>query len=424
MDLSRVHSLVIGGGGMNGFGFLGALNVVYSSPSFALGKNLHTLAGSSVGAGIAFMLCMGYSPKCIFEVMSRVDFGTMTEGIGADNLFHALDKKGLTEPTPFMRVIRTFAKHRGIREDCTFAELYEALGSRMRLFITGTSLRTQRITTFSVLTHPHMSVMTAVRISISIPFIFCPVFYDGQYFIDGAHTQSCYAEVLRMPRPLDTESVQSSRDAPLQNSASPSDHVEMSPGDAVEMSPGDRVEISPSDAVEISPGDAVEMSPGDRVEISPSDPVEMSPGDPVEMSPGDPVEMSPGNPVEMSPGNPVEISIGDPVENGDTTACSILPAAIIIDSVLGGEPADGSWLTRPRGEMDAGEFATAVLYSYIRSHHEWGAACTAQIARECNAIEVRVPASSADTANFSMDSETKYALFKRGVSTAESALQM
>jgi predicted acylesterase/phospholipase RssA len=67
--------------------------------------------------------------------------------------------------------------------DITFIELYNL--TKKKLSIIGTNYTKIKEECFNHNNTPDMSVITALRISISIPIIFTPVKYNGDMYIDG-----------------------------------------------------------------------------------------------------------------------------------------------------------------------------------------------------------------------------------------------
>jgi hypothetical protein len=71
-------------------------------------------------------------------------------------------------------------------DDITFKELY--LNYNKKFTVIGTNLSKGIEAAFNYINTPNMSIITAVRISISIPIIFTPVLYNDEYYVDGALT--------------------------------------------------------------------------------------------------------------------------------------------------------------------------------------------------------------------------------------------
>lgn len=72
----------------------------------------------------------------------------------------------------------------GIPQGMTFLDLFHK--SRKTLYVSVCNLTTKKIERWCHLTHPHVSVLYALRISCSIPFIFQSVTHNGHVYVDGA----------------------------------------------------------------------------------------------------------------------------------------------------------------------------------------------------------------------------------------------
>lgn len=171
--------IVISGGGLKGFSGLGSLKCLIDND---ITNNIDTLAGSSVGAVICFLYNIGYGPKDIYDVLEQIDFTKLIKYIEPENLL--LDPCfGISSPEPIIYSIYKFMKNKNINNKITFLELYEM--TKINLIITGTCLNDITIKYFSHSTTPDMQILKALRISISIPFIFRPYQFDGKLWVDG-----------------------------------------------------------------------------------------------------------------------------------------------------------------------------------------------------------------------------------------------
>ncbi len=171
--------LVMSGGGLKGFAGLGSLKCLLDN---GVTNKFDTLAGSSVGAAICFLYNIGYGPKDIYDVLEQIDFTKLIKYIEPENLL--LDPCfGISSPEPIIYSIYKFMKNKNINNKITFLQLYEM--TKTNLIITGTCLNDITIKYFSHSTTPDMQILKALRISISIPFIFRPYQYDGKLWVDG-----------------------------------------------------------------------------------------------------------------------------------------------------------------------------------------------------------------------------------------------
>lgn len=171
--------LVISGGGIKGFNALGSLKCILDNN---IGNLFETMAGSSVGAVICFLYNIGYGPKDIYDVLEQIDFTKLIKYIEPENLL-VEPCFGISSPEPILHCIYSFMKKMNINKNITFAQLYSMTNTN--LIITGTCLNDISIKYFSHTTTPNMQILKALRITISIPFIFRPYQYDGKLWVDG-----------------------------------------------------------------------------------------------------------------------------------------------------------------------------------------------------------------------------------------------
>jgi len=178
-DDDKKKILVISGGGLKGIAGLGSLKCLLDNE---ITNKFDTLAGSSVGAVICFLYNIGYGPKDIYDVLEQIDFTKLIKYIEPENLL--LDPCfGISSPEPIIYSIYKFMKNKNINNKITFLQLYEM--TKTKLIITGTCLNDISIKYFSYSTTPDMQILKALRISISIPFIFRPYQFDGKLWVDG-----------------------------------------------------------------------------------------------------------------------------------------------------------------------------------------------------------------------------------------------
>jgi NTE family protein len=171
--------LVISGGGLKGFAGLGSLKCLIDN---YLIDTINTFAGTSVGSVICFLYNIGYDPKDVYDVLEQIDFTKLIKYIEPDNLFGE-PCFGLSSPEPILNSIYSFMKKKNIGKNLTFKQLYDM--TKKTLIITGTCINDTNVKYFSYITSPNMQILKALRITISIPFIFRPYQYDRKLWVDG-----------------------------------------------------------------------------------------------------------------------------------------------------------------------------------------------------------------------------------------------
>lgn len=175
--------LVLEGGGVKVVAFVGALKVMEVS---GILKHIHDFAGTSAGALLAAILAMGYTIDEILAMVKNMDFARFKDnssvGILGDSV-GLLSNYGMCSGAVFCDWFSTLISRKFEQSDLTFQQLFER--TQNTLVVTTANANSGRTVYLSRHTHPQLSIITAVRMSISIPFFFTPVKYDGDYYVDG-----------------------------------------------------------------------------------------------------------------------------------------------------------------------------------------------------------------------------------------------
>ena len=172
--------LVLGGGGMGGLCYLSYLETIWESCAF------QTYCGVSVGALLAFLLAIGYTPTQLKAMLLDIPLDTYLNDPTESKLHQLCTKFGLYSGKPLMNLLKTWVNG-PVAHPCL------GLGSNGRLVckdlpqlrIVGSNLSTGKSIVFGADTTPDMSIWTALRISMGVPLFFTAVKYRNQYYIDG-----------------------------------------------------------------------------------------------------------------------------------------------------------------------------------------------------------------------------------------------
>jgi NTE family protein len=172
------HKLVISGGGVRGISAMGALAYLHDNNEL---NDIIVYCGTSVGAIICSLLNIGYIPKEIFNITKKIDFGK----IFICDIDKILDNKciGLYSSENIISIIGKLFQKKMYPDNITFRELYEK--TQKKLIITGVCLNDVSLHYFSHESCPDMCVLKAIQISIAVPFLFKPVYYDNKIWVDG-----------------------------------------------------------------------------------------------------------------------------------------------------------------------------------------------------------------------------------------------
>ena len=172
--------LVLSGGGLAGFCYMGALSYLQS-------RNCQPkhISGTSIGAFFGFLFSLDVSMVEIKSYMmewstqeAMCSFGDLESA-----LLEIVDSCGLDIRSRFETPMRHFLKQTSGQDDITFMELTKLRG--ISLTVCATSITNGVKTYFSVDTSPNVSVIEAVLASMAVPMLAKPVTIGDQVYVDG-----------------------------------------------------------------------------------------------------------------------------------------------------------------------------------------------------------------------------------------------
>jgi predicted acylesterase/phospholipase RssA len=174
-------SLCLSGGGVAGFSHIGMLQKLHEKNML---RDVETVVGTSIGAVIGTLLCIGMTPEKMYDLLLPLDMKLLK--FKDLNRFSATF--GMDSAEYFIAHIVDMFINQNVSPLLTFADLSTLY--RKRLVITGANVTLHTTDYFSVKTSPDMKILDAIRISISIPFMFSVVRYQSHVYVDGGLTDN------------------------------------------------------------------------------------------------------------------------------------------------------------------------------------------------------------------------------------------
>ena len=191
-----IDTLCIGGGGLKGFSFLSALHVLVSHNYLNL-DFVNRYTGTSFGSIFCFLLSIGYTTEELITYFNNFEKKDLDINLDLE-LF--LLKYGFNNGNNYLDIVITLFNLKTKLRDITFKDL-EIL-TKKKIYIIVTNFTKGQKEVFSAETTPDMSVLLAIRISISIPFLFTPVIHNNNYYIDGCLTSNFGIEYCNLKTTL------------------------------------------------------------------------------------------------------------------------------------------------------------------------------------------------------------------------------
>lgn len=178
--------VVLSGGAIPALSFFGSLLYL---EHVGLLASVDTFVGSSAGTVVGFMIVLGYSPceACKFFMSTGIHKHTLTDIDIIEAMFGqrtCLDTLGFDDGARWTSFLGDAIEHKLGCRDISFGDLSKVTGKVLIVCVTNLS-KTQR-EYLSVDTVPSMSVLLAVRMSLSVPILYVPVIHEGCLYVDGS----------------------------------------------------------------------------------------------------------------------------------------------------------------------------------------------------------------------------------------------
>lgn len=178
-----IKHIVLSGGGPAGLVTYGAVRELAIQNVWQL-KNIKTIYGTSIGAIIGIIISLGYEWKWIDDYILKRPWEKVAD-IGPHTFFEAFKTKGILTESFIESFFTPLFTAKGLDINITLKEFYDFANIEHHIFTTKMNGPNMKTVDLSKQTHPDLSVVKAVTMSAAYPFIFAPVFYDNDCYLDG-----------------------------------------------------------------------------------------------------------------------------------------------------------------------------------------------------------------------------------------------
>lgn len=168
--------LVISSGGVKGYLMLGALKEM--EKYHPLQKFTH-YTGASMGSLLSALLAVG----CTIEEMEAILVEIEWFDFFDIKIRHFLEEMGFIDTFELQKYFKAVFEYKNLSPNMTFQELYEQTGKVLTVGVTNVSKRRGEFHCYK--TTPHLTIIQSLIMSISIPFVFKPIRYEGSLYSDG-----------------------------------------------------------------------------------------------------------------------------------------------------------------------------------------------------------------------------------------------
>lgn len=175
-----IKRIVLSGGSIKSISFIGALKSLEENKIL---KNVNMYLGSSGGSIIAFLMCIGFTVdeafiKCkeLCQIYNQHVFDT-------EAIFYFVSTFGIDDGDVFTNWMKEVINLKFKMDDVSFIDFCKITGKNLVVF--ASNISKNKLDVFSVDDSPNISVVTAIRASISIPFILTPVIINDDMYVDS-----------------------------------------------------------------------------------------------------------------------------------------------------------------------------------------------------------------------------------------------
>ena len=178
-----IKHLVLSGGGPTGLITYGAISHLAKKGFWHL-KDIESIYGCSIGGYMGVFCTMGYNWEWLDDYFIKRPWEKLAAS-SAISLMNVYEEKGLVNEHFFTDSIIPLLHAKDLSEHITLAEFYAYNKIDIHLYATNINGDILEKVDISHSTHPNLSLIKALRMTMAFPVIFQPIYEDGGCYIDG-----------------------------------------------------------------------------------------------------------------------------------------------------------------------------------------------------------------------------------------------
>ena len=176
-----IKHLVISGGGPIMIQVLGAIQHLEENKFISM-NDIETIYGTSAGAIVGILICLKFDWETINDYIIKRPWQDVFP-VKVQNIFDAYTKKGVFDIKTIEKCFKPLLDAKDIPMDINLEDFYKY--SNIELHFFSFEINEFKIQDISYLTHPHLSLMTAVQMTCALPLLVSPVCIEDRCYIDG-----------------------------------------------------------------------------------------------------------------------------------------------------------------------------------------------------------------------------------------------
>ena len=181
--MKKIDTLFLSGGGINSIAYLGVFKYLFEKNIIEKDlKNIKNIVCVSGSALIVFPILLGYPLNVLIDISLKFNTENLIDYNNFD-INQLLTNFGIYENDFFENLYKLLLKRKKLPLDITMKQLYDH--SNVNFIIKTANITKYKIEYINHINFPDLPVMKALRMTSCIPFIFKPIIYKGDYYVDG-----------------------------------------------------------------------------------------------------------------------------------------------------------------------------------------------------------------------------------------------
>lgn len=178
-----IKHLVISGGGPAGFYTYGAAKYLANQNFWDI-ETIETIYGTSIGAYIGVLFCLKYDWETLNDYIIKRPIDKIFN-ISPESIFSIWETKGLFGEECVKETLKPLLIAKELDINITLREFYDYCKIEVHMFSVNINEFPLCETDISYKTHPDLKLVTALMMTMAIPFVCKPVIIDDKCFLDG-----------------------------------------------------------------------------------------------------------------------------------------------------------------------------------------------------------------------------------------------
>lgn len=176
VKITDINSLVISGGGIKGFIYIGAIKLFFE---YGLINKIKYFYGTSFGGLIVTCLNLGWKYDEIYKFALNFDIDCLME-FDIDNF---INNFGLISHKNYETLYKKIIAYKGYDKDITFDELFKKTSKELHLITY--SVKHNKCIDLNYKTTPTLKIWQGLYMTTALPILIPPYKYNDDIFIDG-----------------------------------------------------------------------------------------------------------------------------------------------------------------------------------------------------------------------------------------------